>query len=63
MRVQGGVPLALQTQTCQKNNVVVKTVVQEKFIFPSIRLKEVAGGHTGGRTKLCVLCLSSYFYR
>ena len=36
-------PLALQAQTCQNNNVVVKTVVQENFIFPSIRLKEVAG--------------------
>ena len=32
-----GIPLALQTQTCQKNNSVVnlKTVVQEKFILPS----------------------------
>ena len=56
-------PLALQTQTCQTNNLVVKTVVQEKFIFSSISdLKEVARGKTGDRTKLCVLCLSVYFY-
>ena len=40
---KGVSPLALQTQTCQKNNLVVKTMVQEKFIFSSIRLKEVAG--------------------
>ena len=34
-------PLALQTQTCQKNNLVLKTMVRDKFIFSSIRLKEV----------------------
>ena len=38
---KGVSPLALQTQTCQKNNLVLKTMVLDKFIFSSIRLKEV----------------------
>ena len=38
---KGMPPLSLQTQTCQKNNLVGKTVVQEKFIFSC--LKELAG--------------------
>ena len=34
---KGVSPLALQTQTCQTNHLVVKTMVQEKLIFSSIR--------------------------
>ena len=49
-------PLALQAQTCQKNNVVVKTVVQDKFIFPSIRLKEVADIQAVERSCVCFVC-------
>ena len=52
---RGVSPLALQTQTCQKNNLVVKTMVQEKFIFSSIRLKEVAGKYRRSNEAVCAL--------
>ena len=52
---KGVSPLALQTQTCQKNNLVVKTMVQEKFIFSSIRLKEVAGKYRRSNEAVCAL--------
>ena len=55
MGVQGVSPLALQTQTCQKNNLVVKSTVQVKFIFSSIRFKEVAGKYRRSNEAVCAL--------
>ena len=54
---KGVSPLALQTQTCQKNNLVLKRWFETSSYFPPSAWKKWPG-NTGDRTKLCVLITS-----